>query len=141
MVAKKTTKPAKKSSAARKPVAKKAPTKKKAAAKKVPAKKKAPARNAAAKKASKAESAVESTPAEKPKKEAAAGVRSNQVVLAHLFALRPRVATSFKPDDFRQAKQRLEDESYASIQEAARAVAEKALELTGSGLPKRLKRR
>jgi hypothetical protein len=132
MVAKKTSKPAKKSTTAKKPAAKKP------AAKKAPAKKAGKADKTAA-------AAEESAPAAKPEKaaqeKAGKGVLSTQVLLAHLFALRPRVATSFKPDDFRQAKQLLEEESYANIQEAARAVAEKALELTGSGLPKRQKRR
>lgn len=121
MVAKKTSKPAKKPATAKKPAAKKG------SAKKAPAKKAAEAK---------------ATPAAKPgKPKTGSGVRSTDVVLAHLFALRPRVATSFKPDDFRQAKQFLEEESYANVQEAARAVAEKALDLTGSGLPKRTKRR
>ena len=125
MVAKKTSKPAKKPAAAKKSAAKKAPAKK-----------------ASTKKAAKAKTTDKSTPAAKPKEpKTGSGVRSTDVVLAHLFALRPRVATSFKPDDFRQAKQFLEEESYANVQEAARAVAEKALDLTGSGLPKRTKRR
>ena len=57
-------------------------------------------------------------------------VSSLDVNVGHVFSLRPRVTTSFKPRDFSAAKQRLQDESYANIQEAARAVAEKALELT-----------
>ena len=48
--------------------------------------------------------------------------------MGHIFALRPKVPTSFRPDDFRRARTDLRDEGYASIQEAARAVAEKALE-------------
>ncbi|MBW2295393.1 MAG: hypothetical protein JRG94_24260 [Deltaproteobacteria bacterium] len=56
-----------------------------------------------------------------------------QVSMGHMFALRPRVVTSFRPDDFRRARQLLADESYANIQEAARAVAERALELTHGG--------
>jgi hypothetical protein len=55
------------------------------------------------------------------------------VNLGHIFALRPRVETSFRQADFRAARQLLEDEAYASIEEAARAVAEKALELTHAG--------
>ena len=120
---------------AKKKSAKKTPAKKKAA-KKAPAKKKttkkkaSSGKKAAGKAATKAPEAKKAAP---PKK----GFSASQVVLGHLFALRPRVVTAFKPDDFRRAKQLLEDESYSSVQEAARAVAEKALELTGEGRPKR----
>lgn len=55
------------------------------------------------------------------------------VNLGHVFALRPRVSTSFRQADFNAAKHFLRDESYASIEDAARAVAEKALELTHDG--------
>ena len=55
---------------------------------------------------------------------------SISVNLGHIFALRPRVNTAFPPGDLNTAKHFLQDESYASIEEAARAVAEKALELT-----------
>ncbi|MCZ6783065.1 MAG: hypothetical protein O7G30_07110 [Proteobacteria bacterium] len=48
----------------------------------------------------------------------------------HVFSLRPRMSTSFRPDDLRTARHFLQDESYATIEEAARAVAEKALDLT-----------
>ena len=58
---------------------------------------------------------------------------SGQVAMGHVFSLRPRVVTAFKPDDFRRAKQLLEEEAYADIQAAARAVVEKALELTQGG--------
>jgi hypothetical protein len=60
-------------------------------------------------------------------------VSSIGVNRGHLFALRPRVDTAFPPGDFDTAKHFLRDESYASIEEAARAVAEKALELTHQG--------
>ena len=50
--------------------------------------------------------------------------------MGHVFALRPRVVSSFKGGDFSTAKHQLRDESYASIHEAAKAVVEKALELT-----------
>ena len=56
--------------------------------------------------------------------------------LGHLFSLRPRVKTSFRQEDFRAARLSLEDEAYASIEEAARAVANKALELSQEGPPK-----
>ena len=64
------------------------------------------------------------------RKPAAKKVSSADVHRGHLLALRPRVSTSFRPDDLRRAKQLLDDQSYASIEEAARAVVEKALELT-----------
>ena len=66
--------------------------------------------------------------------------------LGHLFALRPRVTTSFPAEALRSAKHALEGEGYATISDAARAVAEKALELTrdgrgGRGTSKKSKRR
>ena len=53
--------------------------------------------------------------------------------LGQVFALRPRVETSFRQADFATARRQLEDESFATLEEAARAVAEKALELTHGG--------
>jgi len=111
----------------------------KKSAKKAPAKaaKKAAPRKAAAKKPT-----PRKAPAEKaaPKKPAAAapkaapktsgGVSSLDVNLGHVFTLRPRVETSFKPGDFAQAKTLLRDEAFPDIASAARRVAEKALELT-----------
>jgi len=111
-----------KKASSKKAPAKKSTSKKKAGAKK-PAPKKAVAKKAVAKKAA----AKTKTPAAKP------GASSMQVSMGHMFALRPRVVTSFRPDDFRRARQLLADESYANIQEAARAVAERALELTHGG--------
>ena len=93
-------------------MAAKSTPKKKSAAKKKTAKKKTTGKKAASKKAT---------------------VRSGQVVMGHVFSLRPRVITAFKPDDFRRAKQLLEEEAYTDIQAAARAVVEKALELTQGG--------
>lgn len=61
------------------------------------------------------------------------GVSSLAINLGHVFALRPRVETSFRPADFQRAKHLLKDESYASSEAAARAVAEKALGLTHEG--------
>lgn len=52
--------------------------------------------------------------------------------LGHIFTLRPRVQTGFNPESFRDAVRALAGEKYATIQDAARAVAEKALELTNS---------
>ncbi|MEE3330295.1 MAG: hypothetical protein VX246_05455 [Myxococcota bacterium] len=108
---------------------------------------KKPARKSGTKKATGSKSTAkkaatsEKPEAEEPAPKANSGIRSNQVVLAHIFALKPRVAMAFKPDDFRQAKQLLEDESYESIPEAARAVAERALELTNTGMPKGARKR
>ena len=62
--------------------------------------------------------------------------------MGHIFALRPRVETSFRPDDFRTARQQLEDESFKNANEAAQAVVEKALALThGDAVPGRKKNR
>jgi hypothetical protein len=63
------------------------------------------------------------------------GVSSAVVNMGHLFALRPRVKSAFRQEHFLNARRLLEDESYASVEEAARAVAEKALELSND--PKR----
>ena len=101
----------------------------------------------AAKKSSKKKSAAKKKTAAKagakkvapkkaaPKKAAAkkSAASSSVVMMGHVFSLRPRVTTAFKPDDFRRARQLLEDESFQNLQEAARAVAEKALELTQGG--------
>ena len=57
-------------------------------------------------------------------------VASAEVNLGHVHALRPRVNVSFKQAEFLNAKRELAEESFASIEEAARAVAEKALEAT-----------
>lgn len=60
-------------------------------------------------------------------------VTAKDVNLGHVFALRPRVRTSFRQPDFLRARELLEDESYENTGVAARAVAEKALELTHDG--------
>jgi len=54
-------------------------------------------------------------------------VSAEQVNLGHIFALRPKVTTSFPQAQFLRARRELADERYDSIQQAARAVAEKAL--------------
>ena len=94
-------------------------------AKKAASKRAAPARAAEVRPASEPKAA----PAER-KPAAKGGVPAASVNLGHVFALRPRVSTSFRQEDFRTARHLLQDESYASLGEAARAVAEKALELT-----------
>jgi hypothetical protein len=55
------------------------------------------------------------------------------VHMGHVFALRPRVNTSFNPESFREAKRQLADERYESLEEAARAVAEKATTIRQGG--------
>lgn len=110
--------------ASKKASSKAAPKRKKADAKKTAEKGEAyskkespPKRSAPAKKTSKAES-----------------VTSSDINLGHVFALRPRANTSFRPNDFMAAKRSLRDEKYESIEEAARAVADEAISLTrGSG--------
>jgi hypothetical protein len=59
-----------------------------------------------------------------------AKVSSLSVNRGHLFALRPRVSAAFRPEDFLAAKRALEGEEYATIEEAARAVANHALALS-----------
>ncbi len=84
--------------------------------------------------------AAKKPPAKKPPAKKATrkkGVSPRDVHLGHVFALRPRVNISFKRQYFHEAKLRLEDESYSSLEEAARAVVEKALELTHEGPPRR----
>jgi hypothetical protein len=49
------------------------------------------------------------------------------VTLGHIFALRPKVNTSFPQAQFLSAKRDLVDERYESLEGATRAVAEKAL--------------
>lgn len=120
MAVKKTTKKTAKKGV-RKTPAKKKPAAKKATAKPVGAKKKAaPERKATVEKPKEAA---------KPKGKFSA----TQVNLGHVFMLRPKVSTSFRHGDFLTARHLLSDESYASLEEAARAVAEKALDLTHEG--------
>ena len=52
------------------------------------------------------------------------------VNMAHVFALRPRVTTAFSQEMLRRAKEELREERYETVQDAARAVATKALELS-----------
>ena len=61
---------------------------------------------------------------------ASSKVSSTEVTLGHVFKVRPKINTSFRPPDFARAKKLLAEESYDSIQDAARAVAEEALSLT-----------
>lgn len=68
--------------------------------------------------------------ADTKKSETKGSVSSTEVTLGHVFKVRPKVNTSFRPPDFARAKKALSDESYETIQDAARAVAEEALSLT-----------
>ena len=76
----------------------------------------------------------EKTTKTKAKKKAAGSASSTfsaaDVTLGHVFKVRPKVNTSFRPPDFARAKKTLADESYETILDAARAVAEEALSLT-----------
>ena len=138
MAARKST--TKKASPSKKAPAKKAPAKKasvkKVAAKKAvskkPAAKKPTATKAPATKAAKktAKATEPKSPESKQPKAAAKGVSSTQVNMGVVFSLRPRVSKTFRQEDFLTARRLLEDESYGSIQEAARAVVEKALSMS-----------
>jgi hypothetical protein len=97
---------------------------------------KSAAQKAAPKKAAKAAAAPKAPAATPPEPSASkpkGAISSKAVNLSHVLALRPRVSASFKADSLREARQLLEDEGYATLEEAARAVAEKALELTRDG--------
>ncbi|MCH7868127.1 MAG: hypothetical protein IH881_10565 [Myxococcales bacterium] len=94
-------------------------------------------RKTAKKSASKKQTAVKKTASKAPaerakaaKQEAKSGFSSLAVNMGHVFALRPRVGTSFRPDDFRAAKQQLASESFKSAAEAARTVVKKTVELS-----------
>ena len=124
----------KKTAAAKKAGKKKAAAKK--AGKKKAAAKKAPTKKAAAKTVAPAQ-APGKTPAKTPAKTAAkggGGFSALEVNMGHIFSLRPRVPTSFRQDHFREARHALSEDSFKNSVEAARAVAEKALELTHDGV-------
>lgn len=95
-------------------------------------------KKAAAKGTSKA-AAPGSQSSEPPKQQTKGGgeVSSMAVNRSHLFALRPRVSAAFRQEDFMAARRLLEGETYASIEEAARAVAERALSLSNDPKGKR----
>jgi hypothetical protein len=76
------------------------------------------------------------------REEKQAGFSSLEVNMGHIFALRPRIETSFRPDDFRTARHELKEESFKDASEAAQAVGLKALERThGDALPGRKKKK
>jgi hypothetical protein len=122
--------------AARKAAAKKTAPKKKSAAKSAGAAgKSAPRRRSAVK--PKAKGDAQPAKAAPAKKKAKEEVSSMSVNLGHVFSLRPRVSASFRQADFLTARHLLQDESYESIEAAARAVVEKALAMTREGPSKR----
>jgi hypothetical protein len=125
-VGKKTVKKAAKKTAAKKAAKKSAP--KKAEKQKTTKKRAAPAaqKKAAAGPAAPVEEAADEPPAE-------SGPSSMDVNMGHVFSLRPRPDTSFRHQDFLTARLQLKDEVYATVQEAAQAVVEKALDLTRGG--------
>ncbi len=87
------------------------------------------ARKSSAKKTTKkAAKATAKAPRKSRKTAKKAEVSVDGVNLGHIFALRPRVTTAFPQDAFHKAKDELRDERFGSIEEAARAVAQKALE-------------
>ena len=97
--------------------------------------KKAPKKAAAAKKprstASKTRGAEPKSQAtSKPEPKGEGAISSLTINRGHLFALRPRVSSAFRPQDFLAARRELESETYESIEAAARAVAERALALS-----------
>ena len=57
-------------------------------------------------------------------------VTADEVLLGHVMGLRPRIHVGFKQSAFADAKRALAEARYASIDEAARAVAEKAIEIS-----------
>jgi hypothetical protein len=89
--------------------------------------KKAAGKKAKAKKATVKKATAKKTTTRKATKKPAGGVSSLSVNRSHVFALRPRVSPAFRESAFLEAKRFLEDQSYATIEEAARAVVERAL--------------
>ncbi len=77
-----------------------------------------------------ADTKKKSESAESASSTATSTVSSKEVTLGHVFKVRPKINTSFRPPDFARAKKLLEKESYETIRDAARAVAEEALSLT-----------
>ncbi len=130
--------PRKKATAKKSTAAKKVGSKQKAVAKKkATAKKTAPAKKLATPRTPKADKAAVARKPDTGEKKARGKISSMGVHLGHIFSLRPRANTSFRQADFRTARHLLQDEAYASIEEAARSVAEKALDLTLEGSSKR----
>jgi hypothetical protein len=97
---------------------------------------KKPARKTTEKTAGKAKAPGEPAKAQKAQK-SGGEVSSMSVNLGHVFSLRPRVKTAFRQENLRDAKLHLQDEAYASIEDAARAVAARALEIANDDPRKR----
>ena len=132
MAAKKTAK--KKSSKTTTKTAKKAAKKTAKKATKKSAVKKSAAKKKAAAKKPEDKVTAEKKPAGKSEKKATkpavqSGFSSLAVNMGHVFALRPRVGSSFRQEDFRAARLQLESESFKNAADAARAVVEKTAEL------------
>ena len=79
--------------------------------------------------------------ADKAAKKNEKGASSTSVNMGNIFSLRPRVNTSFRQEDFLSARRLLDGETYASAEEATRAVAERALELSNEPKGKRGQKR
>lgn len=123
--------------AVKKPAAKKSSPKSKTGGKRTAAAGKAAAGRKPAVEADAEKNAPVSQPAKTEKAKKKGKVSSMKVNLGHILSLRPRVSPSFRQADFLTARHLLQDEGYASIEEAARAVAEKALSMTHEGPSKR----
>jgi hypothetical protein len=150
--------PAKKKTAKRKATAKKKTATKRGSAKRAPAKarKKAAAKPKSAKPAAAKKAAPVAKPVAAAPRPAAPAPRpapkpqpasppaptgegrfsAHDVNRGHIFSLRPRANTGFSPEAFDEARRELAEERYATIEDAARAVAERALELTQSRPPR-----
>ena len=138
---KKTPKQAATKKAPKKAATKKASTKSGGATK---AKSAEPKRKAAApaKKKTAAAATKKATSGKKSTKTAAGGdaaaseprakgtISSTAVNMGNVFALRPRVNSSFRQEHFLNARRLLDDQAYETIEEATRAVVERALELS-----------
>jgi hypothetical protein len=111
---------------------KKQPTRRATGARKraAPAPKKSAAKPASAPTAPVAPAASRPAPSAAPLAAKPGSFSALQVNRGHVFALRPRVETGFSPAAFDEARRELADERYATIVEAARALAVRALELT-----------
>jgi len=122
-------KPAKKPAVAAKATAKTAPT-----SKPVPlAKPSAPLAPKPAAQPKPATPKPEAAPAPAPRM--SGGITAADVNLGHIAGLKPRTHTGFRPEAFQEAKRALADARYTTIEEAARAVAEKATELSNESGP------
>jgi len=71
----------------------------------------------------------------RPPRSPSGGAAAADVNLGHILALRSRTHAGFKPEAFQEAKRLLANERYATIEDAARAVAEKAVELSNKSGP------